>query len=899
MTTRRVENSSRRTESSYARSERRSSAAPLRKPARPPKEKWANTGLRQFIIIFSVAWFGIVGIYITEFFGWGNLFSMVPNEFSGFMAGITLPLAIVWVIMAYIDRGNNFRHETEMLQDSLNQIVFPDSDGSSATKMIANAIKSQVMELKEVTRDVYAQSDAMRRDLEDRVNDMRDLADALHDYSDKTLPNLADEIRQLTENFEIVTEKASDTTADFRANTVKIREDSESLAKILKPMVNEMVTAAQRVKEVVNVNNENIAQAQAQLNKYAETSKQAIAQMIDSWAEKGESLEHTFMRTAENCEEMFRRLDSGVSQIENSVAEQRKMMEAQADMLDKNSGYLDSKLGEYGKLISLEVEAMVDRSGTLEKNIQSQLDALQDAAEEVTKVFDNVGSSIAEKREFLAKESEKIVQNISQVLQKTSDQVVDVFADMDESIAAKRQILADESAKIAQEFSDSLQDTVAQVNNAFVGIDENIAAKRQMLSIESVKIAQNINESLQNTANQVADVFAGVGENIAAKRQLLEEESGKVADVFAGVGENIIAKRQLLEEESNKVAENMAGIMQNAADRISEMFADLGEDIVAKRKMLESESVQVVENINATIEAFSAELSSLKEYYESTQGKNGEMNQVFSNVAENLQKIENVFVTCVENFNSKTGNLISQIQDANSQLAANIDKMNGDSNIIAEQGKQNLSLLVAQDEYVNKALASLKQISGQIASVNGDLSSTGEKLGETLSAYEEKMSGFGDIISQRLEDLNNGYDRARQQIEEIDQKYKAANVDSFMKNSADIIAELEAISIDIHGIFNKMGRDEELWKQYYDGDHGVFVRYLSSNMSKKEIVAIREDYENKPDFRVVVDKYLDDFNSLIESARQNNRAGTLLALISGSDVGKVYYILARALGKLN
>ena len=49
----------------------------------------------------------------------------------------------------------------------------------------------------------------------------------------------------------------------------------------------------------------------------------------------------------------------------------------------------------------------------------------------------------------------------------------------------------------------------------------------------------------------------------------------------------------------------------------------------------------------------------------------------------------------------------------------------------------------------------------------------------------------------------------------------------------------------------------------------------------------------------MVDKYLDDFNSLIEAARSNNRASTLLALITGTDFGKVYYIIYRALGKVN
>ena len=85
------------------------------------QESWFANGLHRFIIVFSVMWFAVVAVYISKFFGWDKLFSMLPNEFSGFMAGITLPLAIVWVIMAYIDRGSSFKNETRMLRDSLNR----------------------------------------------------------------------------------------------------------------------------------------------------------------------------------------------------------------------------------------------------------------------------------------------------------------------------------------------------------------------------------------------------------------------------------------------------------------------------------------------------------------------------------------------------------------------------------------------------------------------------------------------------------------------------------------------------------------------------------------------------------------------------------------------------------
>lgn len=677
-------------------------------------ESWFSNGLHRFMIVFSVMWFGIVAIYITKFFGWDNLFSMMPNEFSGFIAGISLPLAIVWVVMAYIDRGNSFRNETQMLRDSLNRVIFPDSNGNAATKMIADAIKAQVSELKETTRDVCAQADVIKRDLSDRIAEMKSLAGELDTYSSQTMQELNSEIKKLVENFTFVAEKAASTTADFRVNTMQIREDSEQLSQIMKPMVNEMVTAAENIKEVVNVNNENIEKAQAQLNNYSESSQLAIGKIIESWAEKGENLEKTFLRTAENCEELFHRLDSGISHIENSISEQKTVVEQQSAILDKNSGYLDKKLGEYGKLISLEVEAMIERSNTLEQNIQAQMKSIKEASQQT-----------------------------------------------------------------------------------------------------------------------------------------------------------------------------------------EEIFGRLGSDISDKRQLLETEGSRMVNNIHLTVGNLGEEVSRLQEFYKNTQDKNGELGKVFSSIAQTLKEMEDGLLASVNNFSSKAGGVVDMFNEVNSLVSGNIGKLSETADSIANQSKTNAGLLIEQDEYVNKSLASLKQISSQIAVLNKDMSAAAGNVGKTLSAYENKMSAFSKVMGEHLTDLNENYDKTQKQYDEFNQKFKVASIDSFMKNSADIISELETISIDINSIFNKTGDDEVLWKKYYEGDHSVFVRYLSKNMTKKEVVAVREDYEKKPDFRVVVDKYLDDFNSLIEAARSNNRASTLLALISGSDIGKVYYILSRALGKVN
>ena len=91
---------------------------------------WLANNLHRLMVWISIIWFGIVLIYISQFFGWSNLFLMMPDEFGAFLAGVTLPLAIIWVVMAYIDRGTNLKNEAKFLRAYLNQLVYPEDGGA-------------------------------------------------------------------------------------------------------------------------------------------------------------------------------------------------------------------------------------------------------------------------------------------------------------------------------------------------------------------------------------------------------------------------------------------------------------------------------------------------------------------------------------------------------------------------------------------------------------------------------------------------------------------------------------------------------------------------------------------------------------------------------------------------
>ena len=118
-----------------------------------------------------------------------------------------------------------------------------------------------------------------------------------------------------------------------------------------------------------------------------------------------------------------------------------------------------------------------------------------------------------------------------------------------------------------------------------------------------------------------------------------------------------------------------------------------------------------------------------------------------------------------------------------------------------------------------------------------------------------------------------------------------------MNESKALVSKLENLSVDINRFFNT-DEEDDLWKKFYNGDRSVFVRNIVKNLNRKQIIKIRDEYEKNTDFRVLADNYINDFETLLTAAGNAEKADAILAMISGSDIGKVYYVIARAIDRL-
>lgn len=149
---------------------------------------------------------------------------------------------------------------------------------------------------------------------------------------------------------------------------------------------------------------------------------------------------------------------------------------------------------------------------------------------------------------------------------------------------------------------------------------------------------------------------------------------------------------------------------------------------------------------------------------------------------------------------------------------------------------------------------------------------------------------FGKQVDQLLISANKAAETAKQ-LEEIHEK---SNTSKFLENTTYVIEQLHSIAVDIAKIFQP-SVEEELWKRYYKGDQGVFLRHLTKTLSRQKFDSIQRLYQSDEKFRSYVMRYLKEYSALVKHARATDRSEVLTTTFSTSDMGKLYMLLSRAM----
>jgi hypothetical protein len=112
------------------------------------------------------------------------------------------------------------------------------------------------------------------------------------------------------------------------------------------------------------------------------------------------------------------------------------------------------------------------------------------------------------------------------------------------------------------------------------------------------------------------------------------------------------------------------------------------------------------------------------------------------------------------------------------------------------------------------------------------------------------------------------------------------------------IESLDSLAVDIARMIDHEAA-ADLWDRYNRGERNVFTRKLYTMQGQKAFEEIRRKYRSDRDFMRTVDRYIVEFERLLEEVSRDDRGQVVARTYLTSETGKVYTMLAHAAGRFD
>jgi hypothetical protein len=171
-----------------------------------------------------------------------------------------------------------------------------------------------------------------------------------------------------------------------------------------------------------------------------------------------------------------------------------------------------------------------------------------------------------------------------------------------------------------------------------------------------------------------------------------------------------------------------------------------------------------------------------------------------------------------------------------------------------------------------------------------ELAGVSERAVETARRASERLTRQMLALGETSAAVEARIDEERRERESKDSE-------NFTRRVALLIESLNSTAIDVTKILSNEVTDSA-WAAYLKGDRGVFTRRAVRLLDSSEAKEIARHYEDEPEFREQVNRYIHDFESMLRRILADRDGSPLGVTILSSDMGKLYVALAQAIERL-
>jgi hypothetical protein len=709
-------------------------------------------------------------------------------------------------------------------------------------------------------------------------------------------------VEQITQSIQVLNEQTRTALTGIDDRTVaKMRETTEAIDSRIQrieqtidsrtqtlneTLANRTLELARTISDSSKIASDAVDKTVAGMGEYFATKAQEIAVTI---SDRAEAVDQTLGKRAL---EMTETLDSRIQRFEDKVA---------------------------NKLVSI-TDTIETRGIALTENLATKVD-------EVTQ---NLRTGAAEVEQSLT----QIGEQMTKTLVERMGEAVRGFADQTTQIVASHDALRENvigSLDKLRESNTLFKGLLVNVTETLEPLESNVAkrvAGLQSAMENTVSSTRTTVDWIDNQMHELRNIAGGVLRDLSALTQRFEGQGRYIASVAETLAEthgridqSLVDRRDALEQIINMLVDRTAAIEENFGSRSQQ----IGERLAAFNRLLQ-ESLQaaearaheiarhVADSTNQITLTINKQHETIRNAYSEERGRTA--TALKSTYEESMDEMKQMFTELQERFTDTAREVREVAQEVQGSLEQTRVELKRGVLELPHETRESAEAMrrVVADQL--KALSELNEIVSRHArDIEVVEPGRAEQAGARYAGQEVQRAAAprGEPIEfrrPRQAEQRRAPPRELPARERDEGDRGGWLTDLLVRSKGDeeeergngsslqAIESLDSLSVDIARMIDHDAA-VELWDRHQRGERNVFTRRLYTAQGQKTFDEIRRRYRKSDDFRETVDRYIDEFERLLEQVSRDDRGQVLSKTYLTSDTGKVYTLLAHASGRLN
>lgn len=436
--------------------------------------------------------------------------------------------------------------------------------------------------------------------------------------------------------------------------------------------------------------------------------------------------------------------------------------------------------------------------------------------------------------------------------------------------------LGDAFQKRSQELLARSESAVTNVHEAGDALEQQVKALGDA-SAEAVTEAASIGETFQRQAD---DLTAASGQ-AAVQSERIEQILERQEKEFSRIAKALEAQTNAIDEAARRYTEEFARISDDASAKTDAA----GESLRGQADELSTASRQGIDQISAVGEALGRQADVLNDASDNARA-------LLEKNRDALDAETQAFAAAASAAVEKMQNVGALFRDQSQELTRSTGKASEEVTAVARELGGHLKGI---DAALDGALA---RTSEGVTAVTRELGEQIKGIDATLEGALAKARELAQVFAEEASTLAEAADHAESQAKKVRLNALDERRDVFLRASKLIVEDLNTIGLDINRVIAKQNSDR-MWQKFIKGDKGVFVRSMLAMSDKKAEAVIKKRYKDDEKFRGYVSRYLEQFEQLLVQASESDPENLLSSTFVTADVGKLYLLLSRAVGRMN